>query len=106
MERNDGIIILQPNGLFARWTHIVKDFTHTNMTQEQASQVCVEYMEMTMQQANVMLHDLTQKPTGRCLDFHSFIQELVEKHKGRVEVAESRKELMTQPAAHCQMELH
>lgn len=37
-------IIKQPNGLLARFSDIVDDFTHMNMTEAEALEVCREYM--------------------------------------------------------------
>jgi len=34
-------IILQPNGLLARFSEVVDDFTHVDLDQEQAIKVCV-----------------------------------------------------------------
>lgn len=33
------MLIVQPNGLFARFTEVCSDFTHTNMTEQEAYQV-------------------------------------------------------------------
>jgi hypothetical protein len=35
-------MVLQPNGLFARFSDVVDDFTHWNYNREQAVALCVE----------------------------------------------------------------
>lgn len=37
-------IVLQPNGKLARFSDIVDDFTHMDMTAEEATEVCREHM--------------------------------------------------------------
>lgn len=37
-------IVNQPNGLLARFSDVVENFTHMNMTDEQAIDVCLDYM--------------------------------------------------------------
>ena len=37
-------IVKQPNGLLARFSDIVDDFTHMNMTEAEAFEVCREYL--------------------------------------------------------------
>lgn len=36
-------MVLQPNGRLARFSDVVDDFTHMNLTQQQALQVCCEF---------------------------------------------------------------
>lgn len=38
------MIVQQPNGLLARFSSVVDGFTHVNMTDEEAVEVCQEYM--------------------------------------------------------------
>lgn len=35
-------IVVQPNGLYARFSDIVDDFTHSNMTRDEAVELCRE----------------------------------------------------------------
>jgi len=37
-------IVQQPNGLFARFSEVVDDFTHYDMTKEAAIECCREYL--------------------------------------------------------------
>lgn len=37
-------ILIQPNGMYARFSTIVDDFTHYNMTKDEALDVCFEEM--------------------------------------------------------------
>jgi hypothetical protein len=37
-------IVQQPNGLLARYSEVVEDFTDYNLTLEEAEQVCSEYL--------------------------------------------------------------
>lgn len=37
-------IIQQPNGLYARFSEVVDDVTHFDMTYEESVEVCCEYM--------------------------------------------------------------
>lgn len=39
-------IVEQPNGLLARFSDIVDDFTHYDMTDEQAEKLCIEEYDM------------------------------------------------------------
>jgi hypothetical protein len=46
-------IVKQPNGLFARFSDVVDNFTHMQMTQEQALGVCREHMSESEAQNKV-----------------------------------------------------
>jgi hypothetical protein len=35
-------IVKQPNGLYAKWSDIVDNFTHLNMTRERALDLCLD----------------------------------------------------------------
>ena len=37
-------IVKQPNGKYARFSEVVDDFTHGDMTREEALELCREYM--------------------------------------------------------------
>lgn len=37
-------IVKQPNGLYARYSEVVDDFTHTDMSRDEAMEVCREHM--------------------------------------------------------------
>lgn len=37
-------IVKQPNGKYARFSEVVDDFTHYDMTREQALELCQEYL--------------------------------------------------------------
>lgn len=38
--------VKQPNGMLARFSDVVEDFTHYNMTPEEAIELCVEELNM------------------------------------------------------------
>jgi len=40
-------IVKQPNGLFARFSDVVDNFTHLDMTRKEAFEVCREYCGVT-----------------------------------------------------------
>ena len=37
-------IVKQPNGLYARFSDVVDDFTHYDMTEEEAVDLCLDYL--------------------------------------------------------------
>ena len=47
-------IVKQPNGLLARFSDIVDDFTHMNMTEAEALEVCREYLGILEAQKKVL----------------------------------------------------
>jgi len=100
----DGQIVLQPNGLFARWTYILNNFTHTNMNSKEAIDVAIEY-DMTSKEAAALIFQLEQNPK-RHLDFYCHIQDLVERNDGETGEAEKKKELMSKHHKMCKMGKH
>jgi hypothetical protein len=47
-------IVRQPNNLLARFSDIVDDFTHMNMTEAEALEVCREYLGIVEAQKKVL----------------------------------------------------
>jgi hypothetical protein len=43
--------VRQPNGKIARYSEIVDDFTHMNMTADEAEELCVKLFDMTKYEA-------------------------------------------------------
>ena len=106
-EDINGMFILQPNLLFARWTKAVDDFTHTNMTEDQATAIYMEYNEgVAHQDAQQAIRDLVQSPQ-RCFDFHDILQGIVRrKKKNGPRIADEKRELMSKHPHTCKMEKH
>lgn len=55
-------IVKQPNGLLARFSDIVDDFTHINMTEAEALEVCREYLGIVEAQKKVLAGVQDWKP--------------------------------------------
>ena len=55
-------IVKQPNEKFARFSDIVDDFTHMNMTKEEATTVCVGYAGIVTAMRKVKGGELDFKP--------------------------------------------
>lgn len=64
-------IVKQPNGLFARFSDVVDDFTHYDMTEAEALEVCVQECDCgpktaaeKVENAKRDLEPWTMKPSG------------------------------------------
>lgn len=59
-------IVKQPDGLYARFSDVVEDFTHTDMTREEAITLCTSHMSETMAKAKVDRADLHPERWEEC----------------------------------------
>ena len=55
-------IVKQPNGLLARFSDIVDDFTHINMSEAEALEVCREYLGIVEAEKKVLAGVQDWKP--------------------------------------------
>ena len=55
-------IVKQPNGLLARFSDIVDDFTHQNMTEAEALEICREYLGIVESEKKVLAGVQDWKP--------------------------------------------
>ena len=55
-------IVKQPNGLLARFSDIVDDFTHMNMSEAEALEVCREYLGIVEAEKKVLAGVQDWKP--------------------------------------------
>ncbi len=89
-------IVKQPNGLLARFSDIVDDFTHIDMTENEALEVCREYCGIEDAKRKVLAGVQDWKPwtmgvLGSGLDRWNDSIEKIESVHGK-EIAEKRKE--------------
>ncbi len=71
-------IVKQPNGLYARWSDIVDDFTHMNMSRAQALLVCREELGRLESEAKV---SRAEARPSRHLRWAECIQTLIDLRK-------------------------
>jgi hypothetical protein len=55
-------IVKQPNGRYARWSDIVDDFTHMEMTREEAIDVCRGYPGMGAAESEQKVANAEREP--------------------------------------------
>ena len=88
-------IVKQPNGLLARFSDIVDDFTHMDMTEAEALEVCREYLGIAEAEKKVLAGVQDWKPwtmgvLGSGLDRWNDSIDRIETMHGK-EIAERRK---------------
>lgn len=55
-------IIKQPNGKFARFSEVVDDFTHYDMEEEEAVELCRDEYDMGQREADVKVANAVKNP--------------------------------------------
>ena len=78
-------IVKQPNGLYARFSEIVDDFTEYDMTKEETISICINQYDCGKQTAEDKIQRAVDNP-GR----YEEAMDIVEKIHGKKEVEERR----------------
>lgn len=81
-------IIKQPNGKFARFSEVVDDFTHYDLTESEVIQLCRESYGLTLWEATTKLSNSIANPNR----FNEEINTIELKH-GKKQAKEREKEL-------------